>query len=450
MQQFNDQIIRIKEKLQTAKEKDQDLKVFGAKGHKYILNSPLTTSQVADFETTYNITLPESFKAFLLQLGNGGQSYANSGAGPFYGIYSLGDRIWDLTDDPAKYLSQEVKIYPHISDEEWSLLMKITKEEDISDEAYSEAIGNIYAGILPLGPQGGDDLHGLILNGPHTGKVVYLDKAESKPRFTYENHFLDWYERWLDEVISGALITDKPAWFGYMMTGSVTFMLEKYQSATNSTLRMDCLSGILNKANIDPVLLPIFEKEYQLSATEHKKGWLYILTKHNYELAKPHLIAACDNNLLAVYESVLRYAKDKSMEWPEIIAKYMSSIKDLDTFVTAIYLLEETQTDFGALIIPMTTHENEKICIRAFYTLGTLKNKADYIDTFIKGLDHSSNTVIYKTLLALSGVTDTRLLPAYKKVATRFPVEQDDVLLMLKGRLKEMGMTIRQLRELEL
>jgi hypothetical protein len=41
------------------------------------------------------------------------------------------------------------------------------------------------------------------------------------------------------------------------------------------------------------------------------------------------------------------------------------------------------------------------------------------------------------------------LLPAYKKIATRFPVEQDDVLLMLKGRLKEMGMTIRQLRELE-
>jgi len=51
MQQFNEQIIRIKEKLKTAKATDKDLKVFGADVHKYKLNTPLTPSQVADFET---------------------------------------------------------------------------------------------------------------------------------------------------------------------------------------------------------------------------------------------------------------------------------------------------------------------------------------------------------------------------------------------------------------
>jgi len=61
---------------------DTEHVVFGANGHRYLLRARLTESQVAEFEQRYDIRLPEDYRQFLLELGNGG-------AGPFYGILGL-------------------------------------------------------------------------------------------------------------------------------------------------------------------------------------------------------------------------------------------------------------------------------------------------------------------------------------------------------------------------
>ena len=84
----------------------------------------------------------------------------------------------------------------------------------MSDEEYDLAAGNIYAGILPIVSQGCTYLNGLVVTGPYKGRVVNLDFEFGEPSFAFEENFLDWYERWLDEVILGAL--DKsPSWFGF-------------------------------------------------------------------------------------------------------------------------------------------------------------------------------------------------------------------------------------------
>jgi hypothetical protein len=103
-----------------------------------------------------------------------------------------------------------------MSDDYWhSLTGKTDHNTDLTDEEYDKEIGKLYGGILPIGSQGCTFLHGIILNGKHKGMVVNLDLERHKPRFAFEKNFLDWYERWLDEVISGYLITDKTIWFGY-------------------------------------------------------------------------------------------------------------------------------------------------------------------------------------------------------------------------------------------
>ena len=94
-------------------------------------------------------------------------------------------------------------------------IKNIEDDEEMSDEEFDKEMGNIFSGILPIGSQGCTYLHGIILNGKHKGKVVNLDISRQKPKFTYENNFLDWYERWLDEVISEELLKDGPSWFGY-------------------------------------------------------------------------------------------------------------------------------------------------------------------------------------------------------------------------------------------
>ncbi|MGX1927830.1 SMI1/KNR4 family protein [Flagellimonas sp. 2504JD4-2] len=217
MVDYSQQIDSIKLKLIEAKTADPDFRVFGAGSHKYELNPPANKSEVEAFEQSYKVILPDCYRAFVLHVGNGGKSYMNSGAGPFYGIYTLGEHLDQMVaGDPKSYLKNESPLYPNLSDDDWTEMSKILNDDASSDEVYYEELERIFGGILPIGSQGCTYLHGLLLNGPHKGKVINLElAAELKPRFTYENNFLDWYERWLDEIISGKLISKSPSWFGY-------------------------------------------------------------------------------------------------------------------------------------------------------------------------------------------------------------------------------------------
>jgi hypothetical protein len=81
---------RIRQKLAEARKKDSELKVFGASYHRYQLNSPMKEDAIAKFEQQNDVCLPDCYKSFLIDVGNGGVSHAGSAAGPYYGIYPLG------------------------------------------------------------------------------------------------------------------------------------------------------------------------------------------------------------------------------------------------------------------------------------------------------------------------------------------------------------------------
>lgn len=62
--------------LEKARATDADLKQFGAKHHKYQWNPPASLKEIEKFEKETGISLPDGYRNFLLQAGNGG-------AGPF-------------------------------------------------------------------------------------------------------------------------------------------------------------------------------------------------------------------------------------------------------------------------------------------------------------------------------------------------------------------------------
>ncbi len=216
MLDFSKQIIRIEQKLAQARDTDTDFRVFGASSHNYQINQPLQIKDIRAFEEKYSVLLPRCYQAFLLNIGNGGNSYQDSGTGPFYGIYPLGRNINELIhSNPEVFLKEKCILHPKLTEEDWDDLNKFMDDENISDEDYYKEVAKIYSGILPIGFQGCSALHAIVLNGTHKGKVINVDKDGSKPNFTFENNFLDWYERWLDEIISGHLIKAPTSWFGY-------------------------------------------------------------------------------------------------------------------------------------------------------------------------------------------------------------------------------------------
>lgn len=210
------QIARIKLKLSIAKKIDSKREVFGASDHKYRLGTPLSEEEIVSFEKAHSITLPECYRVFLKRIGNGGVSYRKSAAGPFYGIYPLGGDVDELVENPKRVLKNKVIISPKHTEKELKSMFSIFENlDEMSDEEYDLATEKIFSGILPIGSQGCSCLHAILLNGEYKGRVVNLDLNMEIPHFSYEDNFLDWYERWLDEVISKYLISDRPTWFGY-------------------------------------------------------------------------------------------------------------------------------------------------------------------------------------------------------------------------------------------
>lgn len=96
MTKYREQIQRVKDKLLVAKKADKKLKVFGANSHKYKIGQPATDFEVFDFENKYSIQLSECYRGFITQVGSGSDTYEKSAAGPFYGIYPLGENIGEL------------------------------------------------------------------------------------------------------------------------------------------------------------------------------------------------------------------------------------------------------------------------------------------------------------------------------------------------------------------
>lgn len=195
------------ERLRNAKRQP---KVFGAESHGFKLNPTLSEAAVHKFEAKHRIRLPEDYRGFLIRLGNGG-------AGPFYGIFKLGEM--DDCDDVQKWKENNgfvgVLSVPFPNAKAWNDLTLQPKEIDSEDEyekamdAFDEHYWNPdhVNGAIPLCHEGCALRDWLIVAGPEAGNLWHDARAEyggllpvsvgKKRRVT----FLEWYSNWLAEAV---------------------------------------------------------------------------------------------------------------------------------------------------------------------------------------------------------------------------------------------------------
>jgi hypothetical protein len=438
---------RIREKLRLAQRSDPEFKVFGAADHRYVVHPPASAKAIRSFEEEYSTTLPDAYKMFLLHIGNGGVGFEGSAAGPFYGIYPLGQGVRDIpVDDPRQVLVSPCVVSPAMSQQAWSTLVAdLGLESDLSDEAYEIAVGALLGGLLPIGSQGCSYVHCLVLNGPFTGRIANVDLDRGQPpRFAYETDFLAWYERWLDEVISGEL-GQNPSWFGYVKGGPEAQLLAEFQATENAGIGEDCLSGLLFKRRLtDTTLLELARLYY--SRVEYRSTICQIICKSNYTMAKPLLADIGQSDLLSFFQCLHWHARDKIAEWQDTILNSIERIEDEETFKFFTYVLEPLCVDRGAYLTPFARSELATIRAQALYALGKVEDRERYLTHFIAGLNDADNSVIRLALQALAGVQAPSLLPHYRRLVERFPVERDYVLMNLDRRLAEFGLTRASLR----
>jgi len=454
---MKEQLQRIQQKLAQAKAADKDLEVFGASSHKYHLNPPVSEAEVLAFEEKYGVSLPEDYRAFVQTIGNANAQKLETMAGPYYGLYAFGTQVDDLLYEGSEiYLKAPCALSPDMTQEEWEKLSAPleTDEEELEEEGYVievednyiEECGKVFGGLLPLGSQGCTYEHALVLNGKYAGRVVNVDLDLAQPKFAFETNFLDWYERYLDEVISGQLIDDRPTWFGYHRGEPAEVLLNEYEHTTNRKTQTDCLEGVYHKKPpLEPALLDKIEKLIALN-NEDRDFLIEILSQSSYKRAKPYLQDLVTEKPKKVFQYIWWYAQDHCADWVPTVRELLPTITDEETFNFATYLLAETD-DFEEDILPFTNNVSPRIRLTAYYTLGKSQKKEQYLDTFIKGLQETDNDVLRTVIQAISGVKDERLLPYYKQIAKRFSEDEDYILSNLKWALEPFGLTVEEARK---
>ena len=449
---MKEQLLRIQQKLAQAKAADKNLEVFGADAHQYHLNPPVSEAEVLAFEKKYGVQLPECYRAFMLTIGDAKAKKSDFIAGPYFGLYAFGTSVDSLLYEKIEtYLKAPCNLSPDMTQEEWEtlsdpLLFSEEEEEEDEDKYFAER-AKVFGGLLPLGTQGCTYEHALVLNGKYAGRVVNVDLDLAQPKFAFEANFLDWYERYLDEVISGQLLDDRPTWFGYHRGEPAEVLLNEYEHTTNRKTQTDCLEGVYHKKPpLEPALLDKIEKLIALN-NEDRDFLIEILSQSSYERAKPYLQDLVTKDPKKVFQFVWWYAKDHCADWVSVVKELLPTITDERTFDFATYLLTEGDDNFEEVILPFTDNENPQIRSTAYYTLGKSEKREQYLDTFIKGLQETDNGVLCTVMQALSRVEDERLLPYYKAIAKRFPEEKDYILSNLEYRLASFGLTIEEARK---
>jgi hypothetical protein len=185
--------------------------VFGAQAHEFALNLPLTESEVAAFETAYNVALPEEYRLFLLLVGNGG-------AGPYYGLFRLGemdDGFGFARWEQGAFVGKLAASFPHSGP--WNDLTGVPDDDDNDEDTYERSLDEfedryfdsvLVNGAIPICHLGCALRQWLVVTGPEAGNVWCDDRADrgglypltapGKERVT----FYQWYRDWLDGVLT--------------------------------------------------------------------------------------------------------------------------------------------------------------------------------------------------------------------------------------------------------
>jgi hypothetical protein len=148
------------------------------------LHPPAASAEVAAFEAKHDIVLPEDYRRFITEIGDGGPGPVD------YGILPLGHVPSDMTKDERSTwteLRDVTKPFPFTRAWVW-------ESDPTSDQGDRDQVD---CGSLCLGTDGCGMYWHLIVNGSERG-VPWMFAGEGITPVSPKRSFLRWYEDWLD------------------------------------------------------------------------------------------------------------------------------------------------------------------------------------------------------------------------------------------------------------
>lgn len=148
------------------------------------LNPPASEAHVRAFEERHRITLPDDYRRFITELGDGGPGP------PDYGLVPLGEPKSDMGPQERRFWTELPLVrHPFPFTRYW-----VWEDGEESSEG-GEA--DICRGSIYLGTDGCAMYWHLIVTGPDRG-IPWMLSGEGIQPVCPKRTFLPWYEDWLD------------------------------------------------------------------------------------------------------------------------------------------------------------------------------------------------------------------------------------------------------------
>lgn len=218
---MDEQIERIRHNLERVRNRhlEHPARDYDRSYHNFKLRPRVRLSEVVAYEERYGFSLPEAYRRFILELGDGG-------AGPWNGIRSL----IRGTDPGMQEIEATCAALPTLITDDADLGETDWREKLLGPdwEELWEADENLFSrGTIRLSDEGCGHEIVLVVNGPTAGMVCSTDHGFSPPRFCDPPGFLDFYESWLNTVLrysstgaerrSNTISTRLRRWFRWLL-----------------------------------------------------------------------------------------------------------------------------------------------------------------------------------------------------------------------------------------
>lgn len=188
----------VRESLRALADADPRFTRFGAAAHRYQPRPVLSERRVAELESSAGLRLPEDYRDFLLEVGDGG-------AGPYYGLAPL-DQPSQLEVMRGVFSPRGIEPLEIIPESSGKVALGAGAAAAPSERAGSEPRGDGGGGLSPLllpwhgvallSHLGCGYLAYLVLEGPHRGQV-WLDLGGNGEPRCIAPHFIAFYTDWL-------------------------------------------------------------------------------------------------------------------------------------------------------------------------------------------------------------------------------------------------------------
>ncbi len=208
--------------LDKAREIDSGFELFGAEAHRYHLNPPVPEDFVRDVEEQCGFTLPEDYRRFITQVGDGG-------AGPDYGIAPFRD-FWKygyFQED--RFAEHHRRGWRRSLVRPFSIRPLLWEERDncmCDPEVYEMHPEHFFVwekpenewetpwstdGFFCLGDKGCGWGYGIVLNGEKRGQLFTTDHEGGFALEAYS--FNEFYSRYLERLADTRALRKELEWW---------------------------------------------------------------------------------------------------------------------------------------------------------------------------------------------------------------------------------------------